>query len=113
MILKTFQLKNSLLENHFFFLFYGNNEGHKKNIFDNLLKDRNVLKYDEEQILSNESDFIEKVLNKSLFEEERIFLIKRVTDKVLKLINIIYEKNNNLDGTKIILNANVLEKNLN
>ena len=44
MILKTFQLKNSLLENHFFFLFYGNNEGHKKNIFDNLLKNWNVLK---------------------------------------------------------------------
>ena len=74
------------------------------------MKGKNVLKYDEEQVFNNENNFIEEVLNKSLFEEEKIFLFKRVTDKILKIINTIYEKNNNLNETKIILNANILEK---
>ena len=46
-ILKTFQLKNSLLENHFFPFLWKQRD--IKKYFDNLLKDRNVLKYDEEK----------------------------------------------------------------
>ena len=110
MILKTFQLKNNLIEKYNFYLFYGNNEGHKRDVLNDILKGKNVLKYDEEQVFNNENNFIEEVLNKSLFEEEKIFLIKRVTDKILKIIKTIYEKNNNLNETKIILNANILEK---
>ena len=110
MILKTFQLKNNLIEKYNFYLFYGINEGHKRDVLNDILKGKNVLKYDEEQVFNNENNFIEEVLNKSLFEEEKIFLIKRVTDKILKIINTIYEKNNNSNETKIILNANILEK---
>ena len=38
-------------------------------------------------------NFIESILSKSLFEEKKIIIIKRATDKILKIIEEIKKKN--------------------
>tara|TARA_B100000035_G_C20985532_1_gene547622 strand:+ start:223 stop:1197 length:975 start_codon:yes stop_codon:yes gene_type:complete len=108
MISKVFQLKDDLVEKYNFYLFYGNNEGHKKEILNKFIKNKNIFKYEEQQILINENEFVESILNKSLFEEEKIILIKRATDKIIKVIKKIDEKK--INQTKIFLTSGILEK---
>ena len=52
--------------------------------------------------------FIENILSKSLFEKQKSIIIKRATDKILKIIEILHLKN--LEDTTIIINAENLEK---
>ena len=42
MILKSFELEKSNLNNHNFYLFYGNNEGLKEEIIKNVFKEDNL-----------------------------------------------------------------------
>ena len=108
MIIKSYEINkiNPVLSN--FLLFYGKNEGLKNEITKIIIKEqRNVLHYDEKEILDNENDFIESILTKSLFEEKKIIIIKRSTDKILKIIENLYSKN--IEDI-IIFNADNLEK---
>ena len=110
MIIKSFEINKKKLDSQDFFLIYGENEGHKKEIIQvikNKLK-RDTESYDETQILNNNELFYEKLFNQSLFEKEKIFIINRCTEKIYELIENILEKN--ISDVKIILNANVLEK---
>ena len=109
MILKSYELKKSNLSLKKFFLFYGKNEGLKNEILDILVKDRNkISSYEEKEILDNANNFIENILSKSLFETEKFIIVKRATDKILKIIENLEEKN--LEDTIIILNSENLEK---
>jgi DNA polymerase-3 subunit delta len=109
MILKSYELKKSNLSLKKIFLFYGKNEGLKNEILDILVKDKNkISNYEEKEILDNENNFIENILSKSLFEAEKFIIIKRATDKILKIIENLEEKN--LEDTTIILNSESLEK---
>jgi len=108
MIIKSYEINkiNPVLNN--FLLFYGKNEGLKNEITKIIIKEQsNVLHYDEKEILDNENDFIESILTKSLFEEKKIIIIKRSTDKILKIIENLYSKN--IEDI-IIFNADNLEK---
>ena len=90
-------------------LFYGKNEGLKNEAHDILFKDKsNISSYDEKEILENENNFIENILSKSLFEQQKFIIIKRATDKILKIIEILNLKN--LQDTTIILISDNLEK---
>ena len=109
MIIKLFNLKKINLEVNKFILLYGKNEGQKKEIIIELTKDKNeILKYDEKEILENINTFIENILSKSLFENEKIIIIKRATDKILNVITEISARN--IEDITIIINADILEK---
>ena len=109
MILKSYELKKSNLNLKKFFLFYGKNEGLKNEVLDILAKDKNkISNFEEKEILDNEDNFIENILSQSLFEQEKLILIKRATDKILKIIEIIYSRN--IEDITIILNSDNLEK---
>jgi DNA polymerase-3 subunit delta len=109
MIIKSYEIKKINLERNRFILFYGKNEGLKNEAFDILIKDKNkISNYEEKEILDNENNFIENILSKSLFETEKFIIIKRATDKILKIIENLKEKN--LEDTTIILNSESLEK---
>ena len=108
MIIKSYEINkiNPVLNN--FLLFYGKNEGLKNEITKIIIKEQsNILHYDEKEILDNENDFIESILTKSLFEEKKIIIIKRSTDKILKIIENLHSKN--IEDI-IIFNADNLEK---
>ena len=109
MILKSFEIKKINQNINHLILFYGKNEGLKNEAIDILNKDKlNILSYEEKEIFDNENNFIENILSKSLFEKQKFIVIKRATDKFLKIIEILRQKN--LDDTIIILNSDNLEK---
>jgi DNA polymerase-3 subunit delta len=109
MILKSYELKELNLNLKKFFLFYGKNNGLKNEALNILFKDKNkISSYEEREILDNENNFIENILSKSLFEAEKFIIIKRATDKILKIIENLTEKN--LEDTTIILDSESLEK---
>ena len=109
MIIKSFEINKINFDQNKLVLFYGKNEGFKNEATNNLIKNKDeITKYEEKEILENINDFIESILSKSLFESEKIIIIKRVTDKILKIIDEIDSKN--IEDIKIILNADNLEK---
>ena len=109
MILKYYEINKINLEYNKFILFYGKNEGLKNDNIKNLLKDKNeILYYDEKDILDNPNKFIEATLSKSLFENEKIIIIKRATDKIKNIIDEISFKD--IEDLIILINADNLEK---
>ena len=109
MILKSYDLKKINLDLNKFILFYGKNEGLKNEAIDILLKNKNkILKYDEKEILDNQNNFLENILSKSLFETEKIIVIKRASDKILKIIDELDVRN--IRDIIIIINSDILEK---
>ena len=110
MIIKTFEINKIKFDKQNLFLVYGENEGLKKEIIQSLKKkfNGNVENYDETQIIENKELFYEKILNQSLFEKEKMVIINRCSEKIYEVIENILEKK--ILDTKIILNANILEK---
>ena len=108
MILKHYNLTENIIKINNIFLLYGNNEGLKNEAIDKIVKGNQFLRYDENEVLNNENLFYESATSSSLFENNKIIIVKRATDKILKIIQEIFNKNNK--ETCIILNANALEK---
>ena len=108
MILKHYDiLKKNIADK--FILFYGKNEGHKNQIINNLLKTtKEIFKYEEKEILVNSDAFIDKILTKSLFEKKKIILINRASDKIIRIIENIDDKE--INDVSILINSETLEK---
>ena len=112
MIIKYYEIKNTKLALNNFFLLYGKNEGLKDETIDILVESKEKrITYEEKEIIEKPNTLIESISSKSLFEDEKIIIIKRATDKIYKIIEEIYNKKK--DDVKIILNSENLEKNLN
>ncbi len=111
MIIKSYQIEKIKLNNEEInlILFYGKNEGLKKEAEKIINKNNEkILKYDEKEVLDTKDIFLDNLFSKSLFDDKKIILINRSTDKILNLINILTEKK--LDNTTIIFNADILDK---
>ena len=111
MILKSFELTKIKLNNYKFYLFYGDNEGlkedHIKNLFEKNYQDK-IHRYEEKEILDNINIFFNSVLTKSFFDNEKLIIINRATDKIRTIIEELIEKNP--EDIQIILNSKSLEK---
>ena len=109
MILKSFELNKIDTKKHKIILLYGKNEGHKNEIISKITKkNKNISNYDEKEILDNTTQFLESLFNQSLFDNEKLIIIKRATDKILKIIEEISEKK--IDQITILINSDSLEK---
>tara|TARA_B100000989_G_scaffold199041_1_gene150440 strand:- start:180 stop:1163 length:984 start_codon:yes stop_codon:yes gene_type:complete len=110
MILKYFELNKLNLNNTNFLLLHGKNEGYKNEEIEKISEKlkRKIISYDEKQVINNTAEFFEDNLNKSLFESEKIILINRCTDKILKIIEKLTDRN--INDIIFILNSDVLEK---
>ena len=111
MIIKSFELNKLKLNNYKFYLFYGDNDGSKeetiKNIFEKNYLNK-IYRYEEKEILDNTNDFFNTVLTKSFFDNEKLIIVNRVTDKIKEVIEELLEKNP--DNIQFILNSKNLEK---
>ena len=111
MILKSFELPKIKLNNYKFYLFYGYNEGLKeeniKNLFEKNYRDK-IHRYEEKEILDDINIFFNSVLAKSFFDNEKLIIINRATDKIKTIIEELIEKNP--EDIQIILNSKNLEK---
>jgi len=109
MIIKSYDLKKSNLKLNKIFLFYGKNDGLKNQTVNILINDKNkIFNYEEKEIIDSENNFIENILSQSLFEQEKYIIIKRATDKIFKIVEILNSKN--LEDIIIIINSDNLEK---
>ena len=111
MIIKHFELNKIFLEKYNCFLFYGENEGLKteliKDNFELNFKDK-IYRYDEKELLNNKENFFNSIFTKSFFENQKLVIIERATDKVKDILEEIIEKQ--VKDLTIILNSNTLEK---
>ena len=111
MILKSFELNKIKLNNYKFYLFYGDNDGLKeeniKNLFEKKYQNK-IHRYEEKEILDNINTFFNSILTKSFFENEKLIIINRATDKIRDLVEELMEKNP--EDIQIILNSKNLEK---
>ena len=111
MILKSFELNKLNLNNHNFYLFYGENEGLKEETIKNLFEKNyleKIYRYEEKNILDNKNDFFNDILTKSFFDNEKLIIVSRVTDKIKDIIEEIFNKE--ITDIKFILNTKTLEK---
>ena len=108
MILKSYEITKINLNKNNLILFYGKNEALKDQAIKLINKNKQIFIFDEKEILENQNNFLETVTTKSLFEEEKTILIKRASDKILKIIEYIYSKD--LNDINIIVNSDELEK---
>ena len=111
MIVKSYELKKTKIDNIRFFLLHGKNSGLINETIKNDLKVRlskNIYNYDETEILNNPSQIRETILNKSFFENDKLIIISRATDKISKIIEEIVDLNS--PETSIVLISETLEK---
>jgi len=110
-IVKSFELDKIPKQKYNYFLFYGENQGLKaelikKNFEINFSK--KIYRYDEKEILNNKENFFNTLLIKSFFEDQKLIIIERATDKIKEIIEESIKRKN--DDITIILNSNTLEK---
>ena len=109
MILKNFELNKIDLNKSKLILFYGINEGYKNQEIKKLHKNyEEIINYEEKEIIDNLPRFLESILNKSFFEKKKLIIIKRASDKILKLLEQINYKI--IDDISILINAGNLDK---
>ena len=90
-------------------LFYGENLGLQNDI-KSLIKKRNkdseILYFTQDELLKNEDLLFNEILNISLFDKKKVFIIDQVSDKISKVIEGNFEK---IDH-KLFFFAGLLEK---
>jgi DNA polymerase III subunit delta len=111
MIVKYFDLKKKVSDKINFYLLYGQNSGLIDETINVLLKPifpKNIFNYDEIEVLSKSDEFKEKIFNKSFFENDKLIIINRASDKILNLVEEIIDSK--IENTKIIIRTGLLEK---
>ena len=111
MILKSFEFNKINTDNYNFYLFYGENDGLKKEIISNNFEkafDKKIYKYEENFILQNEKMFFDEILTSSFFEDKKLIIISESTNKLINIIDDLIQRD--LKDIFIILIADKLEK---
>ncbi len=111
MIIKFYEINkiNFIINN--LILLHGKNEGLKNDTIIEFIsknKDNKIFKYDEKEILENNNNFYDNISNGSLFDNNKLIIINRATDKLLPILETFYEKN--ISDVIIIVNADILDK---
>ena len=112
MIFKSYILEQNLesINNYKLFLFYGENQGLKKEFKEKLRiqnKKQEILNLFQDEIIKNKNILVNEIKNKSLFNEKKIIFINQVNDKILDTIDEIIEST---QDEKIFLFSDILDK---
>ena len=111
MIIKSNDMEKIDLDKNQYILLYGINEGAKADEISSLVlknKDKTIARYEEKEILENNQNIYDDILSKSLFDNQKIIIINRASDKIFKFISELSEKN--ISDISFIINASALEK---
>ena len=111
MILKSFEINKLKLNDYSFYLFYGENEGLKEEIINSLFEKNylnKIYRYEEKEVLEKKNEFFNTVLTKSFFDNEKLIIINRTTDKINGIIEELLKKKP--QDILFILNSKNLEK---
>src|SRR6056300_381026 len=111
MLIKSHELKNFKIKDTDFYLFYGPNTGLIEETINKIFKPiftKNIINYDEADLLNNIHSFKEMIFNKSFFDDEKFIIINRASNKILDLIQELIESQ--VTDLKMIIKAGPLEK---
>ena len=111
MIFKSFEINKINFNKNNFYLLYGENEGLKNEIIQKYFEQKflkKIYRYDEKEILENKENFFDNILSKSFFDNEKLIIISRASDKIKIIIEEIIDKK--VEDIKFILSAGILEK---
>jgi len=111
MIIKAYEHQKIKKIKNNIFLFYGENDGYKSHVINSIFIDNykgNVERFDESEILNNFENFISSLINKSFFDDLKLIIISRVSEKIVKLIDELLDRK--INDVTIVLNAGSLEK---
>tara|TARA_B100000941_G_scaffold289538_1_gene269130 strand:- start:917 stop:1894 length:978 start_codon:yes stop_codon:yes gene_type:complete len=111
MIIKNFELGKIDISNYQLFLIYGKNIGLQNQIINTYFInnfDGEISKYEENEFIINSDIIFTELLNRSLFENKKILIISRASDKILNFIEELSYKN--IFDVKVILKSSVLDK---
>ena len=109
MIVKSHEINKLNKNKANFYLLYGKNNGLKKELTKYILKEeKNIINYEEKEILDNTELFIENILSGSLFENKKVIIIKRASDKLFKIIENLISRD--LKDLKLIIETDNLDK---
>jgi len=111
MIIKSYELETFKIQNIDYFLFYGPNTGLIEEIINKVFKPiftKNIINYDEGELLDNIHSFKEMVFNKSFFDDKKFIIINRDSNKILNIIQELIDSK--ITDLKIIIKAGTLEK---
>ena len=111
MITKSFEINKINFNKNHFYLLYGENEGLKNEIIQKYFEQKylkKIYRYDEKEILEKKESFFDNILSKSFFDNEKLIIISRVSDKIKTVIEEIINKK--IEDIKFILLAGMLEK---
>ena len=112
MIYKSYILEQSFesINNCKLFLFYGENQGLKKEFKERLRiqnKNQEVLNLFQDEIIKNKNILVNEINNKSLFNDKKIIFINQINDKILDIVDEIIE---NIQEERIFLFSDILDK---
>ena len=111
MILKSYETKKIDINKNNIILFYGQNEGGKKEEISKIISlndDKSLFAYDEKEILEKIEVFYNNIFSGSLFENKKIILINRASEKIISIIEEILEKE--VSDLYVLINTGILEK---
>ena len=111
MIIKSFEFEKIKSKNYKSILVYGVNQGLKDELIKGtILKDFSgeILKYDESEVIEKSEIILESFLNGSLFDDQKLILISRCSNKIYPFIEKFLEKD--ISQAMIVLNSENLDK---
>jgi DNA polymerase-3 subunit delta len=111
MIIKSHELETFKIQNIDYFLFYGPNTGLMEEIINKIFKPtftKNIINYEEGELLDNIHSFKEMVFNKSFFDDEKFIIINRASNKILNIIQELIDSK--ITDLKMIIKTGKLEK---
>ena len=111
MIIKAYEHQKIKKIKNNIFLFYGENDGYKNHVIKDIFIDNykgNIERFEESEILNNFENFISSLINKSFFDQLKLIVISRVSEKIIKLIDELLDRK--INDVTIVLNTNNLEK---
>ena len=111
MILKSYEIKKINIQTNKGILLYGENQGLKDEIISGFFKKNfkgTIYNYEENEIIKNIENFYNTILTKSFFENEKLIVIQRATEKIRETVEEIIERN--VEDLTLVINSNLLEK---
>ena len=111
MIIKSYEHQKIKKIKNNIFLLYGENEGYKSQVIKDIFIENykgNIERFDENEILNNFESFISSLINKSFFDESKLILVSRVSEKIIKLVDELIDRK--INDIIIVLNSASLEK---
>ncbi len=111
MIYKSYIVEQNVkLLKNFSTLFYGENLGLKKELIDKIKsinQEAEFFTYNQDELVKDKELIIKQIVNISLFEKNKIFIINQVNDKIFEITKELLEL---IDAQKLYLLADVLDK---